>query len=147
MICKFCSNIFETTLNKPGPKRKMFCSHECTWKYRNNKRSNGRTKKCKACSELYEDSTRVNNSIFCQECSKHKSEFYKYGLSGKETQKLKEIKQCQICASNDTLSIDHDHSTGKIRGVLCRRCNTSLGSFQDSEELLQNAINYLRRSK
>ena len=41
------------------------------------------------------------------------------------------------------LAIDHCHSTGKIRGLLCHACNTALGSFKDSIENLQCAINYL----
>lgn len=42
------------------------------------------------------------------------------------------------------LSIDHCHSTNKIRGLLCHRCNVSLGSFNDSIETLQSAIDYLK---
>ena len=42
------------------------------------------------------------------------------------------------------LSIDHCHETNKIRGLLCHHCNVALGSFNDSIELLQSAINYLK---
>ena len=41
--------------------------------------------------------------------------------------------------------IDHDHITGQNRGILCCRCNTGLGKFEDDINLLQFAINYLRR--
>lgn len=41
------------------------------------------------------------------------------------------------------LAVDHCHTTGKIRGLLCSKCNTSLGGFKDSIELLNKAINYL----
>lgn len=40
-------------------------------------------------------------------------------------------------------NIDHDHSTGKVRSILCFTCNTALGKFQDSKVLLQSAIDYL----
>lgn len=43
------------------------------------------------------------------------------------------------------LCIDHDHSTGQVRGLLCSTCNTALGKFQDSQELLQKAIDYLKQ--
>jgi hypothetical protein len=40
--------------------------------------------------------------------------------------------------------IDHDHKTGNIRGILCHRCNSGLGLFRDSVELLQKAKEYLQ---
>lgn len=42
--------------------------------------------------------------------------------------------------------IDHDHLTMKVRGLLCRRCNDFLGKIKDNRELLQNLIEYLKRS-
>lgn len=42
------------------------------------------------------------------------------------------------------LVIDHSHSTGKLRGLLCDGCNLGLGGFKDNIESLQNAINYLK---
>lgn len=44
-------------------------------------------------------------------------------------------------------SIDHCHTTGKIRGLLCNSCNTGLGCFKDSSELLQKAIEYLNSTQ
>lgn len=43
------------------------------------------------------------------------------------------------------MCVDHCHKTGKVRGLLCWGCNTSLGKFKDSIENLQNAINYLKK--
>lgn len=43
------------------------------------------------------------------------------------------------------LAIDHCHKTLKIRGLLCQSCNTALGSFKDSIEMLQSAIQYLEK--
>lgn len=42
------------------------------------------------------------------------------------------------------LAVDHDHETGKIRGLLCSKCNTALGLLDDSPELLEAAIVYLK---
>lgn len=53
---------------------------------------------------------------------------------------------CEICGKDiiDTLHMDHNHSTGKFRGLLCKKCNLGLGNFNDSPELLQKAIEYLK---
>lgn len=54
--------------------------------------------------------------------------------------------RCAICGGlNDSrrLAIDHCHNTGKIRGLLCRACNTGLGSFRDDPHLMLSAIAYL----
>jgi hypothetical protein len=41
------------------------------------------------------------------------------------------------------LCLDHCHKTGRVRGMLCPLCNTSLGGFRDSTTVLQRAIDYL----
>ena len=57
--------------------------------------------------------------------------------------------RCAIC--RDTLPkakrarhVDHDHETGRVRGILCFRCNVGLGSFRDRPDLLADAIRYLQ---
>jgi hypothetical protein len=45
--------------------------------------------------------------------------------------------------NNVTLSLDHCHATGKVRGLLCHNCNRALGLLQDNVEYFQTAINYL----
>ena len=55
--------------------------------------------------------------------------------------------KCAICKKEEcrNLAVDHDHKTGKIRGLLCLNCNTGLGSFKDNLDLLLKAINYLKK--
>lgn len=56
---------------------------------------------------------------------------------------------CRICGGTDQerrLSVDHDHSTGEIRGLLCKNCNAGLGRFYDDPGLLEKAADYLRVS-
>jgi len=49
------------------------------------------------------------------------------------------------CSTNRRLAVDHDHRTGKVRGLLCARCNKGLGEFQDNPQLIKKAINYLKK--
>jgi Recombination endonuclease VII len=42
--------------------------------------------------------------------------------------------------------IDHDHETGKFRGVICRRCNQVLGMVKDSQKILRGLKNFLKKA-
>ena len=57
---------------------------------------------------------------------------------------------CAICGKDDpagrNLAVDHCHTSGFVRGLLCLECNTGLGKFRESEQLLMRAINYLNGS-
>lgn len=53
---------------------------------------------------------------------------------------------CAICNKvpvKSKLVIDHDHDTGTLRGLLCTKCNTGLGKFDDDFQLLEKALTYL----
>jgi len=55
--------------------------------------------------------------------------------------------RCAICGGvNDIdrrLSVDHNHDTGEVRGLLCNRCNRAIGLLGDSIDILESAISYL----
>ena len=53
------------------------------------------------------------------------------------------VTECVICGVSDKLVVDHDHSTGQIRGMLCNHCNRGLGHFRDDPQLLEFARMYL----
>lgn len=62
---------------------------------------------------------------------------------------LKQEGRCAICDEpfNDDDHVDHCHTSGKVRGLLCHSCNRGLGFFKDSALRLIRAINYLLRGK
>lgn len=77
---------------------------------------------------------------------------YKYDISIIEYTKMLEKQQfrCAICnvheseAIKNKLYVDHQHSTGNIRKLLCHNCNTLLGHSKEDTEILQKAISYLK---
>lgn len=73
-----------------------------------------------------------------------------YGISPEEYEKLlsKQEGVCAICKVTSeeykkNFHVDHCHKTGKIRGLLCQKCNLGLGQFKDSPEFLLSAVEYL----
>ena len=102
----------------------------------------------------------------CKECdAKYRKERYdparnrekeykiKYGMTLDDYNRMlaSQNNKCAICnrksnnhRQNKHLDVDHCHTTGKIRGLLCHGCNVGIGSLQDDVELLEKAIDYLR---
>jgi len=71
-----------------------------------------------------------------------------YGLTVEEFEQMVEAQsnKCAICEKDLTndLHVDHCHSTGKVRGLLCSACNKGIGHFGDSSELLIKAAGYCK---
>ena len=117
-------------------------------------------KKCPVCqqykydSEFYKNKTKKNGlSYSCKTCSdlkeRHRN-LKKYGLSEEDYIQLCKTQnyKCKICGVSETelqkkLCIDHDHKTGKVRGLLCNNCNLALGYFKDDIPAIKKAIDYL----
>ena len=71
----------------------------------------------------------------------------KYGISESQHSALRDTQKgvCAICGEQTKFRIDHDHSTGQVRGLLCHGCNAGLGFFKDDPERLRAAQSYLYR--
>jgi len=82
-----------------------------------------------------------------QEISRHCQLKARYGLSAAEYDRLLAMQKnvCRICrkpcSTGKRLAVDHDHETGEVRGLLCRRCNRGLGHFP-TVALLRSALAY-----
>lgn len=77
-----------------------------------------------------------------------------YGITLEDYNKLFSDQKgcCVICNIHQTelkrpLDVDHNHKTGKVRGLLCAKCNTGIGLFNDNVELLNKVIEYLENDK
>ena len=132
--------------------------------FRNNKNKGGLQGSCKVCHNSYNKKRRQDNREDTNAKNKiyrelnvekfitiaKKSKLKKYGLTNEQYEQIFLIQKgkCCICTThqsllNKALCIDHDHKTGKIRGLLCDLCNRGLGYFKDNKVLLINAAGYL----
>ena len=111
---------------------------------------NGKYKRqnvCKKCMNIYD--YKADKNIKLKRA---------YGITLDEYEKLlsKQDKKCAICGIDNNgkyrnkpraFAVDHCHTTGKIRGLLCSDCNTGIGLLKDNINFLQSAIKYLNKLK
>ena len=68
------------------------------------------------------------------------------GLSWEHISELQRSIYCGLCGKqSNELVVDHDHNTNEFRALLCSKCNTGLGQFNDDPKQLFRAMQYLRR--
>jgi hypothetical protein len=101
--------------------------------------------RCKTCQ------AKVKKELSVYYRSKHLE--YKYGLTIEDYEQMlvDQEHKCAICgieekyAENARLCVDHDHTTGEVRALLCKKCNQAIGLFQDNPEFCESAGRYLRK--
>lgn len=121
---------------------------------KNKKCLDGREHTCRTCTSI--------RALKWEEANfkKHKNSWLKnrFGINGSAFDKKLEEQNgvCAICFGPETvrdprrgtlkqLCVDHNHITGKVRGLLCQSCNISIGRFKESIPILKSAIVYLRK--
>lgn len=116
----------------------------------------GKNNYCKECVKVFSKATynnrkskKLEENKLWRQTNKHKYKEYKlkhrYGITLEiyEQMKLQQNGLCKICNREKKLFVDHCHKTGKIRGLLCGKCNKGLGHFFDNKDYLKSAIDYL----
>lgn len=114
------------------------------------------SKTCKHCGKAFERVDKKGRSAGreCYACLYEKNRLraieIKYGISREEYLEMHSRQNacCAICGIHESklakrLHTDHCHTTGKVRGLLCAKCNTSLGQFEKDPALLLVAYEYL----
>ncbi|PRY38416.1 recombination endonuclease VII [Spirosoma oryzae] len=127
-------------------------------------------KETKPVTEFYKSGTGNRLQSYCKLCnSKRASASYKriyqknpdlkksrnlrnrYGITLDQYNQLlhRQNRCCRICGTHEdlegkSLAVDHCHSSGKIRGLLCSNCNTALGKVRDNVVILHSMIHYLQ---
>lgn len=113
-------------------------------KANNAKNYSANAKEIKEKKRLYRNANKEKVAI-----SKRKS---KYGISAEKFMEMVRLQnnKCAICGEEmigyNNQCVDHNHSTGIIRGLLCNPCNRALGYFKDDIEIIKNAVDYMRRT-
>ena len=96
-------------------------------------------KKNKKCDATWCNRMMVEKSL-CTPCYKRVT---RYGLTVEKYISLNLV--CEVCSSTENIHIDHCHTSGKYRGVLCSHCNTSLGFMMDSPDRIMALARYSER--
>lgn len=146
--CGICNSEKRITLLKSG-KEKLVCDYckrkrVILWQKQNKEKVNVKNRNWS--KNNYEQ--KFNNS-------KNSKLLKNYGIDLIEYNKMlkQQNNKCKICNKEETkklknikwkLSVDHCHQTGKIRGLLCSKCNIGLAKFEEDELQFLNAIKYLK---
>jgi hypothetical protein len=126
---------------------------------------------CKTCFNRKRDERRKRNGISDTRRKAQSDKSTKYYQTREEKRRDRDLKSkygiglneynhmlvqqnygCKICGLSHTetrtgvLDVDHCHTTGLVRGLLCTDCNNGLGRFKDNTEILRRAINYLEKT-
>lgn len=107
---------------------------------------------CKSCTAIKYEIWRKKNYDKWLENMYFSTIKRKFGISKEDYIKLLTSQQgvCAICGGGPTgkakyLSVDHDHETGKIRGLLCNNCNAAIGFLREKHINIQLAAEYIRK--
>ena len=104
-----------------------------------------REARCRECSIAYHQQyfQRIKGSPVHRE-NQLKSKARHYNIPLEEMRKLVQQKRCNCCGSvKDKLMVDHDHTSGKFRGMICVSCNIILGHVKDDPKNLMKLLAYL----
>lgn len=153
-------NRYGDPLGKPISKRKTHCKRGHEYGESNFYKDKNGWRSCKVCFlNRMKSYYKSNPDFYLDKNNKWRDSnsekvnlsatLRRYNLTLDEYHSLQEKYDfhCAICDESKNLRVDHDHITGKVRGLLCNSHNLALGLFQDNTEVLTSAITYLTESK
>jgi hypothetical protein len=131
---------------------------EYSFYHRSKNTKDGYGYRCRKCDKEARVQYREANRERFAEVARKKQLKFKYGISLEDYEEMlkKQGGCCAICGTTENgvhgtrrnwnWSVDHDHVTGKVRGLLCNNCNRGLGMLGDTEDSLEKALKYLRKT-
>jgi hypothetical protein len=156
-ICPACEATFT-----PASNHQKWCGRTCYNRERQRRylKINPRalTRSCGYCGEMFSspDDRRSYCTDECTRTAKSLREAYRrYGITMAQYRALwlSQKGVCAICrrpertARNRLLTIDHDHVSGHVRGLLCSQCNQAIGLLDDSPKIIEAAALYVKRTR
>lgn len=127
--------------------------------FKSNRTKDGLAYRCKDCESVARKAYRTKHREFHLKAQRERNWRHKYGIERSDFEQMwsEQEGKCAICfvdltnieLDNDpknksnTACVDHCHSTGKVRALLCARCNKGIGLFDDETEKVKSAYEYL----
>ena len=141
-VCKHCNEIFELPERKRGGTKRIYCSPSCATKAWAVKYPEKRKAIVKKCADKPESKTKKRLAQRKRRLSNN------YGMTIDDFEVLLKRQNhrcfgCMINIDENTARVDHDHDTGKVRGLLCDHCNWVLGHARDNPRVLRRLMAYL----
>lgn len=120
----------------------------------NKKKKDGRATRCRKCKgKAYREAV-IKEPVKHNRSNRNRQYVRKYGITIEDYEAMyaSQNGSCDICGIhqdeiNTRLCVDHCHATGKVRSLLCDRCNTLLGMAREDVDILASAISYLINSR
>ncbi len=118
-------------------------------------KSDGKSYRCKNCDTEARQKWADQNPERSYNSARGRQLKHKYGISLLEYEQMlaEQGGKCYLCGATENstggerkdwnFAVDHNHTTGKVRGLLCNNCNRGLGLFRDNPELLRKAAEYV----
>lgn len=115
--------------------------------YKEAGRHDGLNAYCKECKTAVNKAWREANPDKAKKSQQATRRKLEYGITQEDFDRILVAQNslCPLCNMEvgQSSHVDHDHKTGKVRGILCSTCNTGLGMFKDDINIFKNAIKYL----
>jgi len=116
--------------------------------YKRTDRPNHLKSECKVCRAARSKTNTENNrgNIEWHRRRRHEKFVYLYGITLEEYNAMvfQQHGLCKCCGNTaDPLCVDHDHSTGKVRALLCSNCNTAMGLINESAKRCEQLLAYI----